>query len=315
MKNKAVYLIIILFSFTSCLPRHEVIRSTDNRQADGRPADNRQADNRVAAAEPPRTGSSTTSPSTLKPGTSLAGINYIEKYRNIAIEEMELHGIPASIKLAQGLLESGNGSSRLAREANNHFGIKCTGDWVGGRIFHDDDEENDCFRVYQHAEESFRDHSHFLLRRRYEKLFTLDKRDYRAWAAGLKEAGYATNPRYPELLVDLIERYELYQYDQVRGERTAASQSEIGQPKAMVMDNKPIENMHKENVATQTGAVESHTVNKTPVAMKIHEVTEGETAAIIASRYGITLQELLTVNGLRSQDLHRGQLLIVSKPD
>lgn len=311
MKNKAVYLIIILFSFTSCLPRHEVIRSTDNRQADGRPADNRQADNRVAAAEPPRTGASTTSPATLRPGTSLAGINYIERYRNIALEEMERHGIPASIKLAQGLLESGNGSSRLAREANNHFGIKCAGDWVGGRIFHDDDEENDCFRVYQHAEESFRDHSQFLLRRRYEKLFALDKRDYRAWAAGLKEAGYATNPRYAELLVDLIERYELYQYDQMGGMRFAASHPEIEKPKAI--ESKPIENTRRENTHRESAGAQ--TVNKTPVTMKIHEVMGGETAATIASRYGITLQELLTINGLRSQELHRGQLLIVSKPD
>ena len=308
MKNKAVYLIITLFYFTSCLPRHEIVRQADNRQTDSRPAgsrqaDSRQTDNRPNSTEPPKTGASTTSPATLKPGTSLAGINYIERYRNIAIEEMERHGIPASIKLAQGLLESGNGSSRLAREANNHFGIKCAGDWGGGRIFHDDDEENDCFRVYQHAEESFRDHSQFLLRRRYEKLFTLDKRDYRAWAAGLKEAGYATNPRYAELLVDLIERYELYQYDQENAGRTVAIPPAVS--------GRPIRNTEElpiENTAPPT-------VNKTPVTMKIHEVTEGETAAIIAYRYGITLQELLTINGLKSQELHRGQLLIVSKPD
>src|SRR5690606_9813453 len=107
----------------------------------------------------------------------------------------------------------------------NHFGIKCTGDWPGGRTYQDDDAENDCFRVYEHAEQSFRDHSQFLLRRRYEKLFTLDRTDYRAWATGLKEAGYATNPRYAELLIDLIERYELYQYDQTGAENKVVANS------------------------------------------------------------------------------------------
>src|SRR5690606_36388255 len=109
--------------------------------------------------------------------------------------------------------ESGNGNRYLARSANNHFGIKCGGVWTGKSVKKDDDNRNDCFRVYQKAEESFRDHSQFLLRKRYEKLFTLAKDDYKGWARGLKEAGYATNPRYPQLLIDLIERYNLQQYD------------------------------------------------------------------------------------------------------
>lgn len=143
-----------------------------------------------------------------------AGSAYIKKYKNVAVREMKAYGIPASITLAQGILESGNGKSYLATEANNHFGIKCHQDWKGGRVYHDDDKKNECFRSYKNAEESFKDHSLFLSNRgRYSFLFDLKPTDYKAWAKGLKKAGYATNPKYPQLLIDLIERYELYQYD------------------------------------------------------------------------------------------------------
>lgn len=141
---------------------------------------------------------------------------YIEKYKNIAIREMQMYGIPASITLAQGILESGDGTSDLAREGNNHFGIKCHSDWNGRRMYKDDDEDDECFRVYDHAEASFRDHSLFLKERsRYERLFRLDPYDYEAWAEGLKDCGYATNRRYPELLIGIIEDYELYKYDKM----------------------------------------------------------------------------------------------------
>ncbi|NVK26772.1 MAG: glucosaminidase domain-containing protein [Flavobacteriia bacterium] len=143
-------------------------------------------------------------------------IDYIEKYKDIAIREMQDYGIPASITLAQGILESGDGTSELARDANNHFGIKCHSDWEGERVYHDDDEDNECFRKYEHAEASFRDHSLFLKNRsRYSALFALDPYDYEAWAEGLKDAGYATNRRYPELLIGIIEDYELYKYDKM----------------------------------------------------------------------------------------------------
>lgn len=139
---------------------------------------------------------------------------YIEKYKYIAIKEMIDYQIPASITLAQGILESGSGNSRLAVEANNHFGIKCHSDWQGPKIFEDDDKKNECFRVYPSAEQSFRDHSLFLKnKKRYADLFTYEIEDYRSWAKGLKKAGYATNSKYPKLLIDLIERYSLYQYD------------------------------------------------------------------------------------------------------
>lgn len=240
--------------FFSCLPKQEIVRPNDRVT--------------VPTVNSPR------------PGTSPVGHQYVARYKDIAIQEMQNHGIPASIKLAQGILESGNGTSSLARNSNNHFGIKCTSDWTGGKTYHDDDAANDCFRVYRMPEESFRDHSQFLLRRRYENLFKLNPTDYKGWARGLKDAGYATNPRYADLLIDIIERYELFQFDQP---------SRYG----------------RHSTPTQT-------VASLPT-MKIHEVKAGESLSDIAARYGLTPQEVLLANGLRSHDLHPGQLLVVSK--
>ena len=139
---------------------------------------------------------------------------YIEQYKSLAISEMNMYSIPASITLAQGILESGNGESKLAVEANNHFGIKCHNDWTGDVIYHDDDNENECFRKYKDTESSFRDHSLFLVNRsRYAVLFEYDQTDYRSWAKGLSKAGYATNPEYSKLLIDLINKYNLDDYD------------------------------------------------------------------------------------------------------
>lgn len=138
---------------------------------------------------------------------------YIEKYKDLAIEQMHRHKIPASITLAQGLFESGAGQSRLAKQSNNHFGIKCHNDWTGKRTYHDDDRRNDCFRVYNTVRESYEDHSKFLLRSRYERLFSLSITDYKGWARGLKACGYATLPTYANKLIEVIELYELYKYD------------------------------------------------------------------------------------------------------
>lgn len=139
---------------------------------------------------------------------------YIDLYKDIAVEKMNTYGIPASITLAQGILESGTGNSELALRANNHFGIKCGSSWTGASVFHDDDAENECFRKYPSVEESYRDHSIFLREsKRYASLFELKRDDYEGWAKGLKAAGYATNPKYADILIDLINRYQLYQYD------------------------------------------------------------------------------------------------------
>lgn len=139
---------------------------------------------------------------------------YISLYKDIALEEMNMYGIPASITLAQGILESGHGNSRLAKKANNHFGIKCHKGWTGKTFHMDDDARNECFRKYKNPYKSFKDHSIFLSTRdRYSFLFDLEITDYQGWARGLKKAGYATNPKYPQLLIKIIEDYELHQYD------------------------------------------------------------------------------------------------------
>ena len=138
---------------------------------------------------------------------------YINRWKDLAISEMKRSGIPASIKLAQGMHESANGNSRLAVVANNHFGIKCHG-WEGEEIYHDDDKRNECFRKYKDAKESFVDHTDFLMSRsRYAFLFEYKSTDYKSWAKGLSKAGYATDPKYPQKIIDQIERYNLYQYD------------------------------------------------------------------------------------------------------
>lgn len=143
-------------------------------------------------------------------------LDYIERYKDIAMEEMQKDKIPASITLAQGILESGNGQSKLAKQGNNHFGIKCHSDWKGKRMHQDDDAPNECFRVYENAEDSYRDHSKFLKNgTRYKSLFELSITDYKGWAKGLKKAGYATLPTYATVLINLIETYDLQQYDQM----------------------------------------------------------------------------------------------------
>ena len=146
-------------------------------------------------------------------GQEISRKEYIEKYSSLAVKQMHQYKIPASITLAQGILESNNGNSRLATKANNHFGIKCHG-WEGKKIFADDDKKNECFRNYKNVLESFVDHSLFLNKySRYEFLFDYKITDYKSWAKGLKKAGYATNSKYPELLIKIIEENKLYQFD------------------------------------------------------------------------------------------------------
>ncbi|WP_255490595.1 glucosaminidase domain-containing protein [Dysgonomonas sp. 511] len=138
---------------------------------------------------------------------------YIKTYKSVAIDHLKRHKIPASITLAQGLLESGAGQSDLARRANNHFGIKCHSDWKGEKVYKSDDNPNDCFRKYKNASESFEDHAQFLKKARYSTLFTLKITDYRSWARGLQVCGYATDPAYANKLIKIIEDYDLYLYD------------------------------------------------------------------------------------------------------
>lgn len=176
---------------------------------------------------------------------------YIETFATLAVEEMYRSGVPASITLAQGLLESRYGLSDLAVKGNNHFGIKCHNNWNGGRMYYDDDRKGECFRMYSSVEESFRDHSDFLrYRDRYKFLFDLDPTDYKGWAHGLKKAGYATDPAYPQKLIRLIEDYELHEYDTkpaswtfdkdvkpVKGQSQSESEPEV-QEKKMTKEEK-----------------------------------------------------------------------------
>lgn len=249
-----------------------------------------------------KNGTSTTkSPNSSKSkgGTSMSGLSYIERYKGVAIAEMNQYGIPASIKLAQALLESGSGNSYLAREANNHFGIKCGGVWNGKSVTRPDDHEKDCFRVYDNPEQSFKDHSQFLLRKRYEKLFTLDKDDYKGWAKGLKSAGYATNPRYAELLIDMIDRYELYKYDR--------AETYIEKEQREVAVDHVIEEKIVQEPVIQPEEI------KSPVAMRIHEVQPKDTLYGVSKRYNVSVEQIKQLNGLTGEELSVGQLLVISK--
>lgn len=151
---------------------------------------------------------------------------YIKTYSDLAVQHQKKYKIPASITLAQGLLESGAGQSDLARRSNNHFGIKCHSDWRGGRVYHDDDLRGECFRKYKHVEESYDDHSRFLAERsRYASLFKLNIKDYKGWAKGLQKCGYATDRAYANKLIKVIEDYELYRYDSAKGGKAASNKS------------------------------------------------------------------------------------------
>ena len=157
-------------------------------------------------------------------------LDYIAKWKDVAIQHQKEYGIPASITLAQGLLESSAGNSELATEANNHFGIKCTSEWLGDVYRHDDDAKGECFRKYRDAEESYRDHAKFLQRSRYERLFTLSVTDYQSWAQGLKDCGYATDPTYPQKLIRIIEDYNLANLTEEEQPQGAEQPQGEGQP-------------------------------------------------------------------------------------
>jgi LysM repeat protein len=172
---------------------------------------------------------------------------YIAQYKDLAIREMKRMGVPAAITLAQGILETENGNSDLVKKSNNHFGIKCKDSWTGGRVYHDDDESGECFRAYETAEDSYRDHSNYLRgSKRYESLFRLDAADYRGWANGIKRAGYATNPRYPQILIKHIEQYDLQQYtlaglDEIpEFNKEKETPAEVKEGKAIAQDEDPV---------------------------------------------------------------------------
>lgn len=208
---------------------------------------------------------------------------YIEKYYEWAIRNMEKTGVPASITLAQGLLESGNGNSRLAREAKNHFGIKCH-DWTGEKTYHHDDRRNECFRVYDSVYESYLDHARFLSSRsRYSDLFELDVTDYKGWARGLKKSGYATDPNYSTRLIDLIEKHELHRFDKA---------AEGGRVRSSRTDRKHV---------NEVDPFVTHDVHHNN-GVKYINVKEGDTFASVSEEFDLRDWELPKYNDLQSDN-------------
>ena len=195
-------------------------------------------------------------------------LQYKQHYQSIAIEQMQLYKIPASITLAQGILESGSGNSSLAKEYNNHFGIKCHSNWTGEKAYFDDDAKNECFRAYKKADDSYKDHSLFLTNnKRYQGLFSLNTSDYKGWAKGLKEAGYATSPAYATLLITIIEELKLYELD---------------------------------NNTPQTNPIFSNSLNAEKLIHSNHvlyvKAKKGDSYHKISKRHGITLRQLHKYN-------------------
>lgn len=210
---------------------------------------------------------------------------YVLDFKDTAKDNMRRHGIPASITLAQGILESGAGTGTLCKEANNHFGIKCHTGWTGDTYNHDDDSEQECFRKYKDPAESYNDHSMFLTTRgRYAALFKLDKDDYEAWAKGLKAAGYATDPKYPDKLIDIIIKYDLASYDAEVLNKTYV---------------KPTVKQPDTAIASMAGGGGTY------------KVTQGDTLYSISKKHNLTVDELMRMNGLSDNAISIGQVLKV----
>jgi flagellum-specific peptidoglycan hydrolase FlgJ len=273
MKKHIIYTLLGLFLLASCGTQNRVSK-TKNRT---------KKTTKVVKTTPEKKPVKvvTTTPNvevkTPKTSTKNAAELYIDKYSAVAKQEMDRHGIPASITLAQGILESGSGKGKLTVKSNNHFGIKCHSGWKGQRVYHDDDEDQECFRKYANPIYSFSDHSLFLTgRSRYASLFKLPKDDYKGWAKGLKKAGYATDRKYPKKLISIIERYELYKYD------------------AEVLGKKP------EDAKKVTTHNDRYTVSK------------GDTLYRISRKYKITVAKLKSLNGLESNEIFVGQVLFVT---
>lgn len=227
---------------------------------------------------------------------------FIHKYKDIAIREMERTGIPASITLAQGIFESGCGMSQLSQEANNHFGIKCH-DWTGPTYHMDDDAENECFRKYENPEQSWIDHSEFLTSRsRYAKLFNIPSTDYKAWAKGLKAAGYATNPQYAERLIKIIEEEKLYQYDHKVKHPT-------GTPAPVI----PVEKNGKNTAVAQKVSVNYHKREEIKNGIPCIEIKAGDTFSAISKYYGIKLKKLIAYNDKQDASLAIGQYVFLKR--
>lgn len=217
-------------------------------------------------------------------------LQYIKKYAPLAVVEMHDYKIPASITLAQGILESGNGRSNLASKSNNHFGIKCHKGWTGQKVYHDDDEKGECFRKYKYVQSSYADHSKFLSsRKRYASLFELRLKDYKGWARGLKKAGYATDKKYPKKLIRIIEEYKLYEFDKITKRDVRKGKRD---------KKKEV----KEEIVIKK--------EKKPSLPKYYVVKKGDTLYSIAKKFNTTVALLKEINGLEDNTIAIGQRLL-----
>ena len=254
--------------------------------------------------------------------------DYIKQYRDLAVDEMKKYHIPASITLAQGLLESGAGQSTLARKSNNHFGIKCGSDWRGKTVRHNDDARGECFRAYKHPKQSYEDHSKFLAGRpRYASLFKLKITDYKGWARGLKKAGYATDPRYAQRLIDIIELYDLDKYDKKGGLKWMKENPNPHQPyiangllyivvragdtwksisKEFDISQKKLRKYNDlyKGYELQPGDI-LYLEKKNRKAQKehiVHVLRAGESMYLISQKYGIRLKNLYKLNKMQADE-------------
>ena len=285
-----VLLLLVLF-FVSCNTNKSVIQTTkkDSKSNSSvvngkrKPAINGSVENK-SKAKPDQNYSPNTqileATSRVKVTNDMI-LDYIETYKDVAQSNMKKYGIPASIILGQAILESGAGTAPLSEQANNHFGIKCHKDWLGESIKYDDDSIAECFRKYYNASDSFRDHALFLTKgSRYSFLFKLNKTDYKAWAKGLKAAGYATDVQYPAKLIGIIERFQLYQYDGVEIDKTVVTEK-------------------KRDNTTQEG--------------ELYVVAKGDTLYSISKKYNIPVEELKKQNNIFDNAISIGQSILIQK--
>ncbi|WP_291117823.1 glucosaminidase domain-containing protein [Flavobacterium sp. UBA6135] len=279
---KKLSLLLLLFSIVACNTSKPVVRTTKPQPVQRtvkKPMAQTSSTSKSTTATTAPKSEVLTATSNVKVTTEIV-LKYIDDFKEIAKNNMVQYGIPASITLAQGILESGSGVGSLSQRANNHFGIKCHKEWTGPSVTHDDDAAQECFRKYEHPSESYRDHSYFLTSRsRYAGLFDLPKDDYKAWARGLKAAGYATDPKYPDKLISLIERYQLQQYD---GE--VIGSGKMGSTKVVVS-------------------------RETTSNVQVYTVVKGDTLYGIARKFNLTVDEIKKKNNLKDTDLIIGQTL------
>ena len=281
MRLKIVFSILFLLALSNCGAKKSVVHKKNTGVAiqESKPKDlpsvNEVKFIRKLAKKYPRLNKET--------------LGYIKKYAPIAVKEMHEYKIPASITLAQGILESGKGKSELALKSNNHFGIKCHRKWTGERVYHDDDEKGECFRKYRYPETSYNDHSLFLTqRKRYAFLFDYNIKNYKKWAYGLRKAGYATDRKYPMKLLKIIKDYHLYEFDNFIKRNNTKSFKEV----------KQLESSEKQLLKLKQNS---------------YEVKKGDTLYSISRMFSVSVQSLKAINNLKDNTLAIGQELIVQE--